>query len=150
MVGGVKAKAGISGPCVACDEIVSFKAPSCVHCGHPNAGEEAAVEALEPIEKAIRKDIKKPTGELTKADLEKVTSLDLDDNQLTDITALKELTQLTRLYLHNNQLTDVTALKKLTQLKTLGLRSNPDLTKAQIAELRKALPKCIIGHNATK
>jgi hypothetical protein len=27
---------------------------------------------------------------------------------------------------------------------------NPDLTKAQIAELQKALPKCKIIHNAKK
>ena len=27
---------------------------------------------------------------------------------------------------------------------------NPDLTKAQIAELQKALPKCRISHNAKK
>jgi len=35
----------------------------------------------------------------------------------------------------------VTGLEKLTQLKELHLSDNPDLTKAQIAELQKALPK---------
>ncbi len=33
-------------------------------------------------------------------------------------------------------------LEKLTQLRGLHLCNNPDLTKAQIAELKKALPKC--------
>ena len=42
--------------------------------------------------------------------------------------------------LHNNQLTDVTDLEKLTKLNHLNLNNNPDLTKAQIAELQKALP----------
>jgi Leucine-rich repeat (LRR) protein len=74
------------------------------------------------IEAAIRKEINKPTGELTKVDLEKVTELDLN----------------------NNQLTDVTGLEKLTQLKKLDLASNPDLTKAQIDQLKKALPDCKI------
>ena len=41
-------------------------------------------------------------------------------------------------------------LENLTQLETLYLNDNPALTKAQIAELQKALPKCNIKHNATK
>jgi len=47
-------------------------------------------------------------------------------------------------------LTDVQGLEKLTQLEMLNLHANPDLTKAQIAELQKALPKCKIGSNATR
>ena len=52
--------------------------------------------------------------------------------------------------LGNEQLTDVKGLEKLTQLKELHLTNNPDLTRAQIAELQEALPKCNIIHNATK
>ena len=37
------------------------------------------------VEKAIRKQLKKPTGKLTKADLEKVTLLSLSSNQLTEV-----------------------------------------------------------------
>ena len=85
-------------------------------------------ESAKVIEAAIRKADKKPTGELTKADLEKVE----------------------RLNLRNNQLTEVKGLEKLTQLPELHLSDNPDLTKAQIAELQKALPKCKIEHTATK
>jgi len=32
----------------------------------------------------------------------------------------------------------------------LNLQSNPDLTKAQIAELKKALPECEIHHETTR
>jgi len=146
------------------------------------------------IEKEIRTRIKKPTGELTKADLEKVTELSLNrsqltdvkglekltqlkslylsqnkltdvkgleklteltelwlyENQLTDVKGLEKLTQLTWLMLQNNKLTDVTGLEKLTKLTRLSLEINPDLTKAQIDELQKALPKCKIKHNPTK
>ena len=131
-------------------------------------------ESAKVIEAAIRKKLKKPTGELTKADYEKVTSLSrlntqprlsltsvkglekltqltslsLIGNQLTDVKELEKLTQLETLSLGANQLTDVKGLEKLTQLTLLDLRSNPDLTKAQIAELQKALPKCKIMHNA--
>jgi hypothetical protein len=45
----------------------------------------------------------------------------------------------------------VKGLEKLTQLKFLEISfGNPDLTKAQIAELQKALPKCKIDSNPTK
>ena len=80
------------------------------------------------IEKVIREELKKPTDKLTKADYEKVTELNLDYNKLTDVKGLEKLTQLTRLNLDNN----------------------PALTKAQIAELQKALPKCNIYSNPTK
>ena len=63
---------------------------------------------------------------------------------------LEKLTKLERLFLYNNQLTDVKGLEKLTQLKRLELTFNPDLTKAQIDALQKALPKCDIRSNPTK
>jgi len=44
----------------------------------------------------------------------------------------------------------VRGLEKLTQLTSLDLRGNPDLTKAQIDELQKALPKCNILSNPIK
>ena len=85
-------------------------------------------ESAKVIEAAIRKAAGKPTGELTGADLMKVTSLFLDYNQLANVKGLK----------------------KLTKLGVLWLENNPDLTKAQIAELQKALPKCDIHSNPTK
>jgi Leucine-rich repeat (LRR) protein len=125
------------------------------------------------IEAVIRFELEKPTGELTKLDLEKVTKLDLsnkqltevpkelekltqlewlrlDYNQLTDLTGLEKLTQLRVLNLHYNKLTNVKGLEKLTKLRELWLDDNPDLTKAQIAELQKALPNCKISSNPTK
>ena len=108
------------------------------------------MEAEARIEAAIRRAAKKPTGELTKADYEKVTWLYLANNKLTEVTGLEKLTQLTQLFLYENKLTDVKGLEKLTNLRDLWLMGNPALTKAQIAELRKALPKCHILSNSTK
>jgi len=107
-------------------------------------------ESAKVIEAAIRKSLKKPTGELTKADLEKVRELYLVDDQLTDVKWLEKLTKLKCLYLNQNKLTDVKGLEKFTQLKFLILDGNPALTKAQIDELKKALPDCKIEHNAKK
>ena len=127
-------------------------------------------ESAKIIEAAIRKAAKKPTGELTKADYEKVRrlflrsnqlteapkgleklpqlkQLHLEYNQLTDVTGLEKLTQLTSLNLTNNKLTDVRGLEKFTKLGVLWLENNPNLTKAQINELQKALPKCKIYSN---
>ena len=241
------------------------KATSKVNNPEPQNAAPEKLIADPIVEKAIRKSLKKPTGELTKADLEKVTRLDLwlnqltewpkelenltqltvlalNDNKLTDVKGLENLTQLTRLDLDDNKLTEVpkelekltklktlflsrnqltsvkdlekprqlevlrldgnkltdvkglekltqlqflslasnqltdsdvkglekltqltylgldrnqlteipNGLEKLTQLKELRLQDNPDLTKAQIAELQKALPKCKIGSNPRK
>ena len=176
-------------------------------------------QSAKVIEAAIRKAAKKPTGELTKADLEKVTELNLNrsqltgvkgmekltklewlhlgnnqltnvpmglekltqlkvlylytnqlakmpkglekltqlkvlnlgDNQLTEVKGLENLTELTYLNLYGNQLTKLPKdLEKLTQLEDLDLQLNPNLTKAQIAELQKALPNCKISSSPTK
>ena len=129
-------------------------------------------ESAKFIEVAIRKRIKKPVGELTKADMEKVTRLGIVNKNLTDVKGLEKLTQLTSLHLIGNQLTEVKSLEKLTKLRQLvltgnkltsveglenlenlrrlDLLNNPDLTKAQIAELKKALPKCGIYSNPKK
>jgi Leucine-rich repeat (LRR) protein len=80
--------------------------------------------------------------------LTQLTELSLSKNQLTDVTGLEKLTHLTTLTLNNNQLTDVKGLEKLTQLTFLYIFNNPDLTKSQITELQKALPKCEIRENA--
>jgi internalin A len=143
--------------------------PKCEILSNPPLTNE---ESAKVIEAAIRKKINKPTRKLTKADLEKVILLDLRENQLADVKGLEKLTQLTELNLEDNQLTDVKGLEKLTQLKELvlsenqltdvkgleklthledlDLEDNPDLTKAQIDELQKALPKCKIQSNPTK
>ena len=98
--------------------------------------------------------------------LPNLKNLYLENNQLTDVNGLKNLTNLERLLLGGNNLTDVNGLKDLPNLKTLGLsgndlanlqglenltnlqllilRDNKRLSKKQVAELQKALPKCEI------
>ena len=102
------------------------------------------------VERAIREYVGKPAAELTQADLEKVKALDFSSNKLTSVNGLEKLTQLTMLNLEDNQLTDVKGLENLTKLNGLHLSNNPALTKAQIDELKKALPNCYIGSNPTK
>ena len=75
------------------------------------------------VEKAVRKSLKKPEGELTEADLGNVIELILADTQITD-EGLKEMA-------------------KLQKLKMLRIRGTK-VTKAGVAELKKALPNCQI------
>ena len=64
---------------------------------------------------------------------------------------LEKFTQLERLSLSSNQLTEVPkGLEKLPKLTFLNLLNNPDLTKAQIDQLKKALPNCKIYSTPTK
>ena len=129
------------------------------------------------IEAAIRVELKKLTGELTEADLEKVTSLNLNNTIMLDeglkelpklkklrylrlfgtlITdaGLKELTkrqQLTAIDLGLTQITDagLKELPKLKNLRSLNL-NDTKVTRAGMAELRKALPNCKISSNPRK
>ena len=108
-------------------------------------------QSAKVIETTIRKKINKPKGVLAKADFEKVAKLlNLQDQQLTDVKGLEKLTQLKKLHLGGNQLTDTKGLEKLTKLRVLNLEDNLDLSKAQIDQLQKALPKCKIYHDAKK
>ena len=123
------------------------------------------------VEKQIRIVLKKPEGELTKTDLNKVTKLHLAYTKITN-AGLKEvtkLTQLTELHLHDTGITDVglrelakmkqltwlalqdtqitdTGIKELHELSQLTLvqLASTKVTKAGVAELQKALPKCEI------
>ena len=81
------------------------------------------------VERAIRKQLGKPTGDLTKADLEKVMVLSLRGTEITDV-GLREVA-------------------KLQKLKVLSLNGTK-VTYAGVAQLKKALPNCGIGHNAKK
>ena len=150
MVGGVKA-------------LIILLVVVCVGCGTTSWVSNPSDPVNVKIEAAIRKAAKKFTGELTKADLEELKSLYLGpsnwafgeagrgarvDAMIGKLTKLpkgiEKLTQLETLWLNENRLTNVKKLKKLTLLKELHLQDNPELTKAQIDELQKALPKCRI------
>jgi len=93
-------------------------------------------EIAKNIEKEIRKRLKKPTGELTKADYEKVTWLELNlhGNQLTDVKVLEKLTKLRSLNLRNTTPT-VEGLEKFDQLTALRIYGNT------LTEIPKGLEK---------
>jgi len=130
------------------------------------------------IEEAIRNELKKPEGKLTKTYLEKVTRLILNGTKKVTDAGLKgvaKLKQLKGLYLEGTEITDA-ALKEVAKLKQLnflalnltqitdaGLKEvaklkrlrfvnleDTKVTPAGMAQLQKALPKCRITHYATR
>ena len=60
------------------------------------------------VEKAIRRELKKPTGELTHRDFKKITELSLSYSLITDagLKELAKLQQLRQLRLSNTKITD--------------------------------------------
>ena len=101
-------------------------------------------EAKAAIEASIRNTTKKREGELTKADLRKATHLAIDNRHISDLIPLAKLKQLKEVSLRNNEITDLSPLAGLKNLKALSLQNNPNLTKAELAKLQKALPNCKI------
>ena len=98
------------------------------------------------LELAVRQALNKPTGDITDADMETLTTLsafnreivnlqgleyavnltniDLSINQISEITPLSNLTKLARLVLGYNQISDITPLQNLTNINNLNLYSN--------------------------
>ena len=102
----------------------------CKHCGkHP----EGVDIQNTFVEKGIRQELKKPYGELTKADLEKVTEfppywVNFSYKGMTAVPKwMENFTQLRKLELWSNrlrQIAHVKGLEKLTQLTHLYLGRN--------------------------
>jgi hypothetical protein len=84
----------------------------------------SAEGSAQRIEAAIRERIRKPEGELTPADFERVTHLSLAGMGLTDITPLAKLTKVKSLNLDYNEISDLTPLAGLVALEKLHLGSN--------------------------
>jgi len=135
--------------------------PVKVQPGSPPTGEGLPTETIKPrpnppkvvlnspkgaaaIETAIRKEL------IAAGTLQRVRHIDLSNKMITDVSALVRLKQLEILWLPFNNLTDISALEELSQLERLSLDNNPNLTIAQIEQLQRALPNCIIFHNAKK
>ena len=75
------------------------------------------------------------------------TTLDLNNNQISDVTSLKELTKLVSLELYSNQISNVTPLAGLTKLVSLNLYSNQISDLLPLAGLTK-LESLTLGDNS--
>ena len=78
----------------------------------------------ENLEKTIRNITEISNGDIFLSDIWPLTSLDLSDSNIHDISALSELTNLTWLNLNNNDLRDVSSLSDLKSLESLYMNNN--------------------------
>ncbi len=76
------------------------------------------------LEDCIRKALNKPGGNLTQADLEKLTKLDASGKKISSLFGLQFATNLRELDLGYNQFKDLSPLSALTNLFELDLSSN--------------------------
>ena len=65
-----------------------------------------------------------PTKRITAADLKGRNTLELEGNDIKDLSGLEHATDLTTLDLSNNNITDITSLQNLTELTILNLKGN--------------------------
>ena len=81
--------------------------------------EDAALEA------AVRRQLRRPQGPITRQDVDSLTKLHFASNKaIHSLSGLEHFTALQWLYLDNNQLVDVSPLSTLTNLRRLSLREN--------------------------
>jgi len=81
------------------------------------------------------------------AGLNNLEQLWLWDNQISELSPLVGLHQLKWLFINGNQITDLDSLKDFKELRIIFLTDNPNLPKAEITKLQKALPRCFISHD---
>lgn len=92
--------------------------------GSQNSNAQIITFADKNLEKAVRDNINKPTGDLYKSDVEKITKLRAEYKNIKDISGIEYLTNLECLYLTTNSITDITPLKNLTNLEKLNIEFN--------------------------
>lgn len=97
------------------------------------------------LEYLVRAEINKPTGDILKSDVEKITELRADYAWIQDISGVDSLTNLQQLDLRVNQISDINVLKGLTNLKFLYLTSN-SINDTDKQSLKNALPNCNITY----
>lgn len=105
----------------------------------PGAGHvvRSAEESALRIEAAIRERIRKPEGELTPKDFERVTHLSLEGMGLTDLSPLAKLTRIRSLNLNYNEISDLSPLGGLVELEKLHLGSNQITNLRPLVNLKK-------------
>jgi internalin A len=70
-------------------------------------------------------------------DLKNIQSLNLAKNKITDIKPIAELTKLQYVHLADNQISDISIISKLTNLRSLYLSNNKIVDLKALAELAK-------------
>lgn len=88
-------------------------------------GSEQAIFNNEPLGEGVRRAIRKPKGPIYVSELEKLTSLNLELSDITDLSGIEYFTNVEKLLLMKNEVTgDMSPLASLTKLTYLDLANN--------------------------
>ena len=77
------------------------------------------------LETAVRGELKKPGGPVTRGDLKRLGELAANCKGIENLSGLEAAVNLNRLDLSDNDISDITPLAPLTNLERLDLRHNP-------------------------
>ncbi|WFD09283.1 leucine-rich repeat domain-containing protein [Tepidibacter hydrothermalis] len=76
------------------------------------------------LEKGVRENINKATGDIFESDVRNIKELTLSDYDIKDLSGLSKFANLEKLYLDNNYIENIDEIKSLTSLKVLYLQRN--------------------------
>lgn len=99
------------------------------------------------LESVIRDVINKPMGDILKSDISKISVLDASGKEIKSLNGIENLNNLTSLNLNNNQISDISLLKGLNKLTNINLYHSLNLTQQQIDDLKTSLPNCNIEYS---
>lgn len=77
------------------------------------------------LERIIRAEINKTTGELTTEDLKRISYLNIGSENIVSLEGLQNLINLAGIYISKNNISDLSPLSKLTKLKQISVYNNP-------------------------
>jgi hypothetical protein len=98
------------------------------------------------LEAAVREAVGKPTGKIYASDLERLTSLNATESNITNLTGLESATSLTYVDLRANEIRDISPLADLTSLTWLALNYNQISDISPLANLT-SLTVLALEHN---
>ena len=84
---------------------------------------------------------------ITKQNIQRLTTLDATDRQITNLTGLEYATQLEALTLSGNQIRDISPLAKLTRLQVLRLNNNKIRYVSALSGLTRLKELRLAGNN---
>ena len=114
----------------------------------PGAGTEPGKIVFDDknLESSLSKIIGKPVGKIEKADLEKLTKLDLSKKKISSLKGIEHCRNLTQLILSVNLVKDISPLANLTKLTELKLYNNKIEDIYPLAKLTN-LERLYLGFN---
>ncbi|MBE6049906.1 MAG: hypothetical protein E7214_04390 [Clostridium sp.] len=80
-------------------------------------------------------------------DLKNIYKLDLSNNKISDINSLSNLVNLKILYMNNNSISDISSLSKLGKLRILYLNDNKVADLSALGQLENLYPKFLKVYN---